>query len=478
MTLHPPSAAVRDRILGAIRDAVGERGVIDDPAEMQPMLVSWRDGFVGSAAVVVQPATTTELQAVVRICAEAGVPIVVQGGNTGVTGGGQPREGGDEVLISMRRLNRIRSIDVENDTMVVEAGCVLADIQAAARQHDRLFPLSLGAEGSCTIGGNIATNAGGTAVLSYGNTRDLVLGLEVVLADGRIWNGLRGLRKDNAGYDLKQLFIGSEGTLGVITGAVLKLKPRPAEVAVAMAGMASPEGALRLLGRAQAIAGSGLTGFELMIGRGLRFAVKHLPGARSPFAAEHAWSVLLEISTGTQDGAARTAMEVVLGAAIEAGDIEDAVVAESLGQAEVFWALRHGMSEVQKHEGGSIKHDVSVAVADVPAFLKEAVAAVEAAFPGSRPVPFGHMGDGNIHFNVSQPEGADKAAFLAEWDRMNAVVHGVVARYGGSVAAEHGVGRLKRDLIAATKSSVELDLMRRVKAALDPKGILNPGRVI
>ncbi|WP_181699174.1 FAD-binding oxidoreductase [Chthonobacter albigriseus] len=457
---------------------VGARHALLDPLDQAPYLTEWRDLYRGETPAVLRPGSVEEVSAILRLADETGTAIVPQGGNTGLVGGQIPVPGSGELVLSLERLNRVRAVDPAGNTITVDAGATLDAVQKAAEAAGRLFPLTLASQGSCRIGGNIATNAGGTAVLSYGNTRDLVLGLEVVLADGRVWNGLRGLRKDNAGYDLKQLFIGSEGTLGVITGAVLKLKPRPAEVAVAMAGMASAAGALRLLGRAQAAAGAGLTGFELMIGRGLQFAVRHLPGARSPFAGEHAWSVLLEISSGARDGAARAAMETTLAAALEAGEIDDAVLAESIGQAEAFWALRHGMSEVQKHEGGSIKHDVSVGVADVPAFLEEAIAAVEAAFPGCRPVPFGHMGDGNIHFNVSQPLGADKAAFLAEWDRMNDVVHAVVARFGGSVAAEHGVGRLKRDLIAATKSPVELDLMRRVKAALDPNGILNPGRVI
>ncbi|ODN70953.1 putative FAD-linked oxidoreductase [Methylobrevis pamukkalensis] len=315
-------------------------------------------------------------------------------------------------------------------------------------------------------------------MLAYGNTRAQVLGLEVVLADGRIWNGLRRLHKDNSGYDLKQLFIGAEGTLGIVTAAVLKLQPQPAAVEVAFAGMATPEDALRLLGLARARAGAGLTGFELMPRIGLDFCLAHLPGARDPLEGAHPWYVLAEVSSNTDGDSARTALEACLAAALEAGVIADATIAADGTQAAAFWRLRHGMSEVQKHEGGSIKHDVSVPVDHIPAFLAEAIPAVEALVPGCRPVPFGHVGDGNLHFNVSQPPAMDKDVYLAGWDAMNEVVHAIVLRHAGSVAAEHGVGRLKRDLIARTKDPVELDMMRALKAALDPKGILNPGRVV
>lgn len=457
---------------------VGERNALTDPADQAAHLTEWRDLYRGETPVVLKPGSTAEVSAILSLADESGTTIVPQGGNTGLVGGQIPMPGRGEVVLSLARLNRIRTVDPAGNTIAVEAGVTLDAVHRAAEAVDRLFPLTLASQGSCQIGGNIATNAGGTAVLSHGNTRALVLGLEVVLADGRVWNGMRGLLKDNAGYDLKQLFIGSEGTLGVVTAAVLKLRPRPRETSVAIAGLSSPEAALALLQTAQAEAGGDLTGFELMIGEGLAFALRHLPGARDPLSARHAWYVLLEVASGRGDGSARRAMEAALSTAIESGAVDDAVVAESLAQADAFWALRHGMSEVQKHEGGSIKHDVSVSVADVPAFLAEAIAAVREAFPGCRPVPFGHMGDGNIHFNVSQPVGADKAAYLAEWDRMNAVVHGVVQRFHGSVAAEHGVGRLKRDLIAGLKDPVELALMRTLKQALDPKGILSPGRVL
>ena len=457
---------------------VGARHAITDSTDQVPYLVEWRDLFRGETPLVLRPGSVEEVAAILKLANETGTPVVPQGGNTGLVGGQIPIPGSGEIVVALQRLDRIRAVDPLGNTITAEAGASLEQVQEAALAADRLFALTLPSQGSCRIGGNVASNAGGTAVLSYGNTRDLVLGLEVVLADGRVWNGLCGLRKDNAGYDLKQLFIGSEGTLGVVTAAVLKLHPRPREVCVAMAALPSPAAALRLLAAAKDAAGFGLTGFELMIGTGMEFAVRHIPGARLPFAEPHPWYVLLEISAGTADGAARRAMETALALSIENGDTSDAVLAESLSQSGDVWRLRHGMSEVQKFEGGSIKHDVSVPIGDLPDFLEEAIAAVQAAFPGARPIPFGHMGDGNIHFNVSQPVGADKAAFLGEWDRMNDVVHQVVARYGGSVAAEHGVGRLKRELLRAIKDPLDLELMERIKTALDPKGILNPGRVI
>ncbi len=466
------------RFLDGARAVVGPANVLTDPADQVRYLVEWRDLYRGETPAVIRPGSTEDVAALVRLAAETGTVLVPQGGNTGLVGGQIPVEGAGEIVLSLERLDRVRAADPAGNTLTIEAGATLAAVHAAAEAVDRMFPLRLASEGSCRIGGNVATNAGGTAVLSYGNTRDLVLGLEVVLADGRIWNGLRRLRKDNAGYDLKQLFIGSEGTLGIVTAVVLKLHPKPRETAVTIAGLPSPAAALALLGALKSAAGAGLTGFELMYGDAMAFALRHIPGARRPTSEDHPWYVLAEVSAGTDDGAARRMLESGLTRAMEVGDVADAVIAESLAQGEAFWALRHGLSEVQKHEGGSIKHDVSVPLADLPAFLEEAIAAVRTAFPGCRPVPFGHMGDGNIHFNVSQPVGADKAAYLARWDEMNAVVHAVVRRYDGSVAAEHGVGRLKRALIAETKDPVEIDLMRRLKATLDPLGILNPSRVV
>lgn len=469
-----PSPALIERFAAI----VGPRHALTDPADQARYLVEWRDLYQGETPLVLRPASAGEVAAIVALAAQSGAALVPQGGNTGLVGGQIPMPGKGEIVLSLERLDRVRSLDPLGNAIVVEAGIALEKVHAAAAAADRIFPLTLSSQGSCQIGGNIATNAGGTAVLAYGNTRQLVLGLEVVLADGRIWNGLRRLGKDNSGYDLKQLFIGSEGTLGIVTAAALRLFPRPRGTAVAFIGLDSPEAALALLVRAEGFAGSGLTGFELMAGLAMEFALRHIEGARRPTGCAHPWYVLLEVSSGLGEAEAVGVLERILAEALEAGEIDDAVLAQSLAQADAFWRLRHGLSEVQKHEGGSIKHDVSVPVGDVPAFLKEAMAAVTAAFPGCRPVPFGHMGDGNIHFNVSQPEGADKDAYLGKWEAMNALVHAIVLKYEGSIAAEHGVGRLKRGLLAATKPAVDLELMRTLKAALDPKGTLNPGRVI
>lgn len=448
-----------------------------DAADKIRYLVEWRDLYRGETPLVLRPANTSEVAAILRLAHETRTAIVPQGGNTGLVGGQIPVPGRQEIVVSLERLDRLRSIDPLGNSMVVEAGMTLSAAHAAADAAGRMFPLTLASLGSCQIGGNIATNAGGTAVLAYGNARNLVLGLEVVLADGRVWNGLRELGKDNAGYDLKQLFIGSEGTLGVVTAAALRLRHRPRGLAAAFVSVASPAAALDLFARAQAAAGFGLTAFELMSGLAMDFALRHISGARLPTAAAP-WYVLMEVSSSLSDAEAGAAVLDILTGAMAAGEALDATVAQSLSQIEDFWRLRHGMSEVQKHEGGSIKHDVSVPIGHLPAFLDEAMAAVVEAFPGCRPVPFGHMGDGNIHFNVSQPEGEDRQAFLSRWNEMNAVVHGVVRRYDGSVAAEHGVGRLKADLLAEVKPPLDMELMTRLKEALDPLGILNPGRVI
>ena len=468
--------------LSRLVEIVGERNALRTPEDTAPYLREWRDLYVGTTPMVLRPGTREEVAAILAHADAHGLKIVPQGGNTGLVGGQIPNETATEVVLSLSRLNKVRAVDADGFSMTVEAGCTLQAIHDAAEAADRLFPLTLGSQGSCQIGGNIATNAGGTAVLAYGNTRDLVLGLEVVLPDGRILDGLRSLRKDNTGYDLKQLFIGSEGTLGIVTAAVLKLFPRPRAQDVAFIGLASPKDALALFSQARARAGSMLTGFELMPRIGVEFAVRHLQGARDPLQSPSPWYVLMELSAGTEDAEdaspTRALMETILGDAYEAGLVEDAALAESGQQAADFWHIRHGMSEVQREEGGSIKHDVSVPVADVPAFLDEAIAAVEALVPGCRPVPFGHMGDGNIHFNVSQPLGMDKEEYLSKWDPMNAIVHGIVHDFHGSISAEHGIGRLKRDLLAEVKSDVEMDLMRRIKAAFDPNCTLNPGRIL
>ena len=459
-------------------ELIGEANVLTSPDDQAPFLTEWRDLYRGITQMVLRPGSTKEVSAVMRYAYENDLKIVPQGGNTGLVGGQIPQETGDEIVLSLSRLNKIREVDPAGFTITIESGVVLETLQNEAEKVDRLFPLSLGAQGSCQIGGNISTNAGGTAVLAYGNTRDLVLGLEVVLPTGEIWNGLRTLRKDNTGYDLKQLFIGGEGTLGVITAAALKLFPKPKKLEAAFVGLADPQAALKLFSTAKAQAGPVLTGFEIMPRVGVEFCLKHLDGARDPLEGEHAWYVLMEFSSGSEAFPVRDLMESILGEAFEAELVEDAAFAQNLSQVQDFWHIRHGMSEVQKAEGGSIKHDVSVPVAQIPDFLDKAIAAVEDFVPGCRPVPFGHLGDGNIHFNVSQPLGADKAAYLAKWDDMNTIVHGIVADFAGSISAEHGIGRLKRDLLKDVKSDIELDLMQRIKTAFDPRGLLNPGRVL
>jgi FAD/FMN-containing dehydrogenase len=466
-----------DTLLSRLADVVGDKNVLVEAGTMSGYLTEERGLYTGTALAIVRPASTEEVSRVVTICAQEKVPVVPQGGNTGLVGGGIPDATGRAVVISLTRMTAVREIDVDTGTMTVDAGVTLQDAQHHAAEHDRLFPLSLASEGSCTVGGNIATNAGGTAVVAYGNMRDLVLGLEVVLADGRVWNGLRKLKKDNTGYDLKQLFIGAEGTLGIVTGAVLKLVPANRSVETAFIGLSSPEKALALFRRARATAGSGLIACELMPRIGLDFVLAHGSGVRDPLGGPHPWYVLLELASPAEQSLRET-MEGILEGAIEAEEVDDAVLSENLDQRGVFWKLRHLLSEVQKHEGGSIKHDVSVPIASMPAFVMEGIAVAESVVPDCRPVPFGHMGDGNIHFNISQPVGADKQAYLARWDEMNAAVHAVVARYGGSISAEHGIGRLKRDLLAQIKEPVEMDMMRRVKAALDPDGLFNPGVVV
>jgi FAD/FMN-containing dehydrogenase len=470
----PTSESLRER-LGRI---VGARHILTDPDDVAPYCVEPRELYRGATQAVVLPGSTKEVAAILRLANETATPVVPQAGNTGLVGAQVPDETGREIVLSVARLDRIRDLDADGGTMVAEAGVILERVQEAAAEAGLFFPLSLGAQGSCRIGGNIATNAGGTGALAYGSMRELVLGLEVVLPTGEVWHGLRRLKKDNAGYDLKQLFIGSEGTLGVITAAVLKLFAAPRGRAVAFAGLASPQAALKLFRGARAAAGPALTGFEILSRTGLEFVTAHLPGARDPLAEPHPWYALLEVSSARSEVDAQAMLEEALTAALEAGTIADAAIAASLDQAAQFWRIRHGLAEVQRHEGGSIKHDVSVPVALIPEFIARAEEAVIRAVPGARPVPFGHMGDGNIHFNVSQPPGVDKAAFLARWEEVNAIVHGIVAEMGGSIAAEHGIGRLKRGLLAEVRRPLELDLMRRLKRALDPNGILNPGRVI
>jgi D-lactate dehydrogenase (cytochrome) len=471
----PPVRTVAPDLLARFIAIVGERYAVTDPAEQEPYLTESRNLYRGTSPAVLRPGAVAEVAAILKLANETGTPVVPQGGNTGLVGGQIPQ--GGEILISLTRLDRIREVDAASNTMTCEAGVVLIKAQQAAADADRLFPLSLGAEGSCTIGGNLSSNAGGTGALAYGVARDLVLGLEVALADGRVLNGLNKLKKDNTGYDLKNLFIGAEGTLGIITAAVLKLFPRPRAFETAFVGVPSPQAALDLLNLAQERTGGNVTTFELMKRLAIEFAVKYGPGCRDPLSNPQPWYVLLELSSSETSGLRET-LESVLAAGVEAGLVSDATIAASLTQRQEFWKLREVLPEAQKPEGGSIKHDVSVPVANVPAFLAEADAAVEGVIPGARPVPFGHLGDGNIHYNITQPAGADKEKYLAHWYEMNDAVHAVVKKYGGSISAEHGIGVMKRKLLPDVKDPVALDLMRTLKRTLDPKGILNPGKVL
>jgi D-lactate dehydrogenase (cytochrome) len=469
-----------DPLLARFADIVGPGAVLSSPEDMAPHLVEPRGLFQGKARAVVKPATTEEAAAVVAACHAAGVPVVPQGGNTGLVGGNVPFEHGGEVVISTVRMNRIRALDPINLTATVEAGVILADLQAAADDADCLFPVSLAAEGSCQIGGNIAANAGGTGVLRYGNMREQVLGLEVVLPDGRIWNGLRRLGKDNAGYALRHLFIGSEGTLGLVTAATLKLYPKPTATATAFCGVEDLAHVTTLLRHARAWSGDGVTAFEFMPRFGIEITCRHMPGCADPLEAPWPWYVLIELSSARPDSAAgvREDLEGLLGAAFEDGLIGDAVLAESLDQRDALWRLRESMSEAQGFEGGSIKHDVSLPVSDIPAFIARANQAVTEAMPGLRPCPFGHLGDGNVHYNLTQPEGMDKAEYLSHWDAMNRIVHDIVVEMDGSIAAEHGVGRIKVGELERLKAPVELEMMRAVKHAIDPAGLFNPGKVL
>lgn len=467
-----------DSILAELRAITGPAYVLTEASDLAGYLHEPRDLYHdGRALCAVKPGTREEVAAILALCHRTGTAVVPQGGNTGLVGGQTPLHEGSSIILSLTRMNKLRELDLVSNTMTVEAGMTLWQAQEAAKNVERLFPLSLASEGSCTIGGNLATNAGGTAVIAYGNMRDLVNGLEVVLADGRILSNLSKLRKDNTGYDLKHLFMGSEGTLGIVTAAVLKLYPKPRAVETAFIGLACPEDALSLLGRAKEHFGNGIRAFELMPRFAVEIVLRHRDTQRDPFGGPHAWYVLLEV-TSQAEGGLDELLFAFLEAATEEGLIEDATVATSLDQAKKIWDIRESLSDLQKHEGGSIKHDISVPVASIPAFLTEATEAVLAAIPGCRPIPFGHMGDGNIHYNVSQPVAADKAAYLARWDELNTIVHGIAAKYQGSISAEHGIGQLKRHLLTQVKDPVALEAMRAIKAALDPKGILNPGKVL
>lgn len=464
--------------LAQVRAVVGANAVTTDADDMAPYLEERRGLYFGKAAAMVRPGSTEEVAAVMKLAHETDTIVVPQGGNTGLVGGQTPDQSGKAVILSLSRMNSVRSLDVENNTLSVDAGVTLAAAQEAAASASRLFPLSLASEGTCQIGGNLATNAGGTAVLHYGNARDLVLGLEIVLADGRIWDGMRGLRKDNTGYDLKQIFLGSEGTLGIITGAVLKLFPAPKSHATAIAAVPTPAAAVSLLRHVEAESGGAITSFELMPRIGIEMVCTHVPGARDPLSAPSPWYVLVELSSGSNGDELNALLETSLAGAIERALVSDAVVAQSDTQRAEFWQVREAMSDAQRHEGGSIKHDVSVPISNITRFLERAIEAVQSELPDIRPVPFGHLGDGNIHFNLSQPKAMETEAFLAQWTHFNRIVHGIALDLDGSISAEHGIGQLKRDEMAALKSDVELDLMRTLKRTLDPKGILNPGKVV
>ena len=461
-----------------IQAIVGPAGLITLPQEVAPYASDWRKRYLGRPAAVVKPASTAEVAEVVRACAESRTVVVPQGGNTGLCGAATPDASGTQIVLNLSRMNRVRAIDTRNNTMTVEAGCVLANLQNTAEEAGRLFPLSLAAEGSCEIGGNLSTNAGGTAVLRYGNARELVLGLEVVLPSGEVWDGLRGLRKDNTGYDLKQLFIGAEGTLGVITAAVLKLFPLPKSHATVVVALETPEKAVALLERALGACGERLTGFELFSDFCLSLVLKHFRETAAPFPRRFPHYVLMELSDTQSGEGVRVLVESMLEAALEERNILDAAVAQSETQSRSFWSLREFISEAQAHEGPNIKHDVSIPISRISEFIATTDAELERAYRGLRMVTFGHLGDGNVHYNVSAPEGVAPGVFVMHTAAINRIVHDSVARFGGSISAEHGLGQLKREEIRRYKSSLELELMRKIKRSLDPHGIMNPGKVL
>lgn len=474
MTLHSPATPAAS-LLPQFAAIVGDRYTITDPATLAPFVTESHGTFRGHASMMLRPGSTAEVAAIVKLANDNGIAIVPQGGNTGLVGGQLPFNG--EIILSLTRLDKIREIDPASNTMTCEAGVVLQKAQEAAAVADRLFPLSLGAEGSCTIGGNLSSNAGGTAALAYGVARELMLGIEVVLANGQTLNLLSKLKKDNTGYDLRHIFIGAEGTLGVITAAVLKLFPRPRLVECAFVGVPTAEAAIALLTLAQGRIGGIITSFELISGTLVEFAIKYGPGVRDPLAGRHPWYVLIEVTSQWEDGL-RENLEELLAEGIERDLVTDATIAASLDQAKSFWHLRHIIPEVQAPAGGSIRQDVAVPIAAVPAFLAEASAAVQVLIPGARPIPFGHAGDGNIHFNVARPADGDTAKFFARRDELNALINGIVMKYRGSISAEHGIGMVKRDTLPKVKDPAALELMRGMKALLDPKNILNPGKVL
>lgn len=464
-------------LIRKFEEIVGQKNVLTNKTDMQGYLSEWRDKYVGIAHAVVLPKTVDEVSKILALCYETGTPVVPQGGNTSLVGGSIPFDSGEEVIISLRRMNTIREVDTKSGTLTVEAGCILADLQQIADDNDCMFPLRIGSEGSCQIGGNISTNAGGVQVLHYGNTREQVLGLEVVLPDGRIWDGLTSLRKDNTGYDLKQLFIGGEGTLGIVTAAVVKMYPRPKYQQLALIAVPDVEAAVGFLGLARNLSGDQVTAIELIPRIGIDLVVKNVPDFTDPMPARYDWQILVELSSSVSDNL-KDLMETILEKAFEGEVVLDAIVPASESQQQKLWSLREEISGAQKPEGGSIKHDISVPVARIPDFIREADAAVKEIVPNFRPVTFGHIGDGNLHYNPLQPADMDKQEFLSKWHEISRAVHDIVHAMRGSISAEHGIGRMKKNDLPRYKSDVELDMMRKIKSALDPKGIMNPGKML
>jgi FAD/FMN-containing dehydrogenase len=454
---------------------VGTAGLITDAADIDPYVRDWRGNYVGKTAVVVRPASTEEVAAVVKLCAETKTPIVPQGGNTGMVGGGVPDGSGNAIVLSLKRMNCIRDIDLANNAMTVDAGCILQTIQNAALEKNRYFPLSLAAEGSCTIGGNLSTNAGGTAVLRFGNARELVLGIEAVTPDGRIWNGLKALRKDNTGYDLKHLLMGAEGTLGIITGAVLKLYPKPQRTCTALVAVPSPGASVELLATIRGAMGDRLTGFELMSRVCVDHVISHVPATAEPFEQRHEWQVLVELTDTLKDAQLEDALATSLEPAFESGLAEDAVIASSESQSQALWSIREHIPEAEKARGKSVKHDISVPISRIAEFIERGDAALSAAFPDAQVICFGHIGDGNLHYNLSFP---GVAPSIEQTRAANDIVYALLDELGGSISAEHGLGQMKREEVTRHKSAVELEMMRAIKCALDPNGIMNPGKVL
>lgn len=470
-----PLQNLSDELIAKFTDIVGAKFATNDQSVIAPHLVELRGLYQGASPLLLKPNSTEQVSDILKLAHDNKLTVVPQGGNTGLVGGQVPN---GDIIISLSRMNKVREVDVLGSVMVLDAGVILANAQKAAEEHNLLFPLSLGSEGTCQIGGNLSSNAGGTAVVAYGNTRELCMGLEVVLPTGEIWHGLRRLKKDNTGYDLRDLFIGAEGTLGIITGAVLKLFPQPIGREVMYVGLDSPDAALELFNIARNMCGPSLTGFELMPRFGVEITVKNIDGCRDPLDTPHNWYVLIEISSGQSIQAARQMIEGLFEKAFDTGIANDAVLAESESQRTAFWHMRESMSGAQRPEGGSIKHDISVPIAKVPEFLRQASIAVNEYTPNVRICAFGHLGDGNIHYNISQPVGADKQEFLSHWHSLNKVVHAIVLQMNGSISAEHGIGQLKRDELASIREPIEIELMQRIKRSFDPHGIMNPNKLL